>query len=207
MRSDPGFPTTAAQEEDSTASGTLRLVLASGSPRRLELLGSAGLQPQVVPPEVDEAPRAREHPAGYVQRLAGTKARSVRSAAGEVLVAADTTVDLDGRILAKPADAAEAGAMLASLSGRWHLVHTGVAVRGGRRLCVRVVTTRVQMAAFGSEVVEWYVGTGEPLGKAGAYAIQGGGARLVERVEGSVTNVIGLPLAETLAMIGSLRAS
>ena len=183
-----------------------RILLASGSPRRLELLRSAGIEPLVAPSDVDETPCCCESPEAYVARLAEAKAASCRATDHEVVIAADTTVDLDGVIVGKPADADEAGAILSSLSGRDHLVHTGVAVRYQGRCDVRVVTTRVRFADLDRQAIDWYLGTGESVDKAGAYALQGCGACLVAEVHGSVSNVIGLPLSETLAMLGVRQA-
>ena len=183
-----------------------RLVLASASPRRAELLRSVGLEFDILPADIDETVRPGESPADYVARLSVEKARVVAGQVGPdaLVVAADTTVDVDGRILEKPLDEADARRMLALLSGRTHLVHTGVTSRGGSaRLAAGtvVVETAVEFVALTPATVEWYIGTGEPFGKAGGYAIQGAGGALVRRVDGSVTNVIGLPLAETLELV------
>jgi septum formation protein len=186
-----------------------RLVLASGSPRRQELLARLGLEFDVVPPDVDESLRRGERPVEYVRRLAIEKAEKVERAAaaagvvagGAVVLAADTTVDVDGRIFGKPADADEARAMLQALSARTHRVHTGVAVRRGSATVHDVVTSLVTFAPLSSATIEWYVGTGEPLDKAGAYAIQGEGAVLVAGVRGSTTNVVGLPLGAVVALL------
>jgi nucleoside triphosphate pyrophosphatase len=183
----------------------VRLVLASASPRRSELLRSVGLDVEVIPADIDESVLAGEMPAQYVARLSAEKARVVAERLGSpsIVIAADTTVDVDGQILEKPLDDADARRMLGLLSGRVHLVHTGVTVVGsswGAGESV-VVETAVEFVAMTPRVVDWYVGTGEPFGKAGAYAIQGAGGALVRRLDGSVTNVIGLPLAETLDLI------
>ena len=184
------------------------IVLASSSPRRAALLASAGVAFEVRRPDIDETPRPDESPTEYVSRLSAEKAAAV-ARPGEVVVAADTTVEIDGRILEKPVDAVDARAMLRSLSGRTHHAHTGVTVvgAGGAHTTVetRVVTTAVTFVELSDERIEWYVATGEPMDKAGAYAIQERGAALVERVEGSVTNVIGLPLAETLHLLNTAR--
>lgn len=179
-----------------------RVLLASGSPRRLELLRSAGVEPVVAPTDVDETPRRGESPESYVARLAEAKAAACRATDHDVVIAADTTVDLDGVIIGKPADADETAAILSTLSGRDHLVHTGVAVRYQGHCDVRVVSTRVCFADLDQQTIDWYVSTGESVDKAGAYALQGSGACLVAEVHGSVSNVIGLPLSETLAMLG-----
>jgi septum formation protein len=175
--------------------GHRRLVLASGSPRRHQLLVSIGVDFTAIAPDIDERPAEGEDPVAYVERLAREKAAAVPVEAGDVVVAADTTVALDRRILAKPADAADARRMLRALSGRSHDVHTAVAVRVGERVVSAVVTTRVCMVELGDDDLDWYLATGEPLDKAGAYALQEGGGLFVDRVEGSASNVVGLPLA------------
>jgi nucleoside triphosphate pyrophosphatase len=172
-----------------------RLVLASGSPRRREFLDGLGLRYEARPPDVDETPRAGESPSDYVGRVAEDKALAA-GRDGELVIAADTTVVVDGDILGKPDDEATARAMLARLAGRWHEVLTAVAVAepASRRLARGVASTQVLMSAMTAERIAWYVGTGEPLDRAGAYAIQGLGALLVEQVRGNYTNVVGLPL-------------
>jgi septum formation protein len=197
--------------------GPRRLVLASASPRRSELLQSVGLQFDVLPADIDESPQPGELPASYVSRLSREKAAAVIGRTGGAtvaVVAADTTVDVDGMVLEKPSDDDDARRMLRLLSGRTHLVHTGVTVswspeareRGTETVVVEtvVVETAVEFVVMTPSMIEWYIGTGEPFGKAGAYAIQGAGGALVRRLEGSVTNVIGLPLAETLELLGSI---
>lgn len=174
---------------------TPRLVLASASPRRRDLLASLGLAFTVRPVVIDESPLDGEAPDAYVGRLAAAKA-SAEGAAGELVLAADTVVALDGELLGKPAGPAEARAMLARLAGRRHEVFTGVALRdpGRERLEQAVARTSVDIAPLSADRIAWYVDTGEPLDKAGAYAIQGLGALLVTRIEGNYTNVVGLPL-------------
>lgn len=191
------------------------VVLASRSPRRLELLRTLGLSPEVRPADIDETPTVGEDPVAYVRRLAEAKARAASDAVisgttrrETVILAADTTVDVDGRILGQPADEVEARAMLRILSGRSHRVHTGVAViDGGGRLASTVVTSVVAMVAITDHLLDWYVSTGEPFGKAGAYAVQGAGGVLVERVRGSQSNVVGLPLRETADLLGRAGVS
>lgn len=186
--------------------GGVRLVLASASPRRSELLASVGLDFDVVPADIDESVAPGEAPAGYVARLSREKAAAVAGRVGidALVVAADTTVDIGGQILEKPADSADARRMLRLLSATTHLVHTGVTVASTTGPAeTNVVETAVRFVEITDALVDWYVATREPFGKAGAYAIQGAGAALVERVDGSVTNVIGLPLAETLHLIRS----
>ena len=179
---------------------TPRLVLASGSERRRELLGHLGIPFEVRPPDLDETPIRDEGARDYVVRLAREKALAV-ARPGEVVLAADTTIDLDGRILGKPVDGADARQMLRSLSGRDHLVHTGVAVAQDGMVQTALETTSVTMAPLSDQDVEWYLGSGEPIGKAGSYALQGKGSVFVTSVTGSVTNVIGLPLTVVVRLL------
>ncbi len=187
------------------------LVLASGSPRRRELLTGAGLTFSVRPADIDEAPLPDEAATAYVKRLsiekAAASAASPLASSAEVILAADTTVEANGLILEKPVDDDDAYGMLRRLSGRSHQVHTGVTVSvgriGARRSSTIVVTTEVTFVALTDEMIDWYLATGEANDKAGAYGIQGAAAGFVERVDGSVTNVVGLPLAETLALLDS----
>lgn len=173
-------------------------VLASASPRRRQLLEQLGLTFSVHPADIDESVRPGEAPAAYVARLAAEKAAAVAGAGpGLVVLAADTTVDLEGEIFGKPGDGLEAAAMLRRLSGRTHLVHTGVAVNAE----VFVVCSEVRLIELTESAIEWYVSTGEPLDKAGAYAIQGAGGAFVAAINGSFSGVVGLPLVETLAAL------
>lgn len=171
-----------------------RVVLASASPRRSDLLTSIGLTFEVVPSDIDESAHLGEDPVAYVRRVAIEKAMATPVDDADIVLAADTTVDVDGMILAKPHDDDDARRMLNLLGGRTHRVHTGVAVRYQGRVVSDVVTTLVTFVALDPPLLEWYIATGEPHGRAGAYAIQGAAALLVRGVEGSVTNVIGLPL-------------
>jgi septum formation protein len=180
------------------------IVLASGSPRRHELLTQLGLPFTVLVPDIDETPRAGELPALYVRRLAVEKAHAVDASTDSLVIAADTTVDLGGDIFGKPADVEEARAMLRRLSGRTHRVHTGLALRLGDRTLAESVTSMVTLSPLSDQLIEWYVGLGEPFGKAGAYAIQGAGGVFVDRVRGSVSNIIGLPLHTLLRMAADL---
>ncbi|HLT31208.1 MAG TPA: Maf family protein [Myxococcaceae bacterium] len=183
------------------AEASPQLLLASTSPRRRELLSRAGLTFGIRAPEVDETVRPGEAPEAYVSRLARAKARAVASGSPHALVlAADTSVVTDSGILGKPRDDAEALAMLTSLMGRSHRVLTAVALAGAAASEV-LVSTRVWMRPADPEELRWYVQTGEPADKAGAYAIQGIGGQLVSRIEGSYTNVVGLPVAETLSLL------
>jgi septum formation protein len=170
------------------------VILASASPRRHELLTTIGVPFIVRAPDIDESPARGELPVEYVRRLASAKAVAVAAAAGDLVIAADTTVDLESQILGKPVDDREAESMLRRLSGRTHRVHTGVAVRHNGQELTDVCTTQVTFVALDEAAIRWYVSTGEPMGKAGAYALQGAGAALVESVHGSVSNVIGLPM-------------
>jgi septum formation protein len=181
------------------------LVLASASPRRRELLGGLGLRFTVRSGDVDETPKDGELPRDYVLRLAIEKART-RAHPGEIVLAADTTVVLDGEILGKPVDAEDARRMLTRIAGREHTVLTGVALEEpGRNLRVSSIeASRVRMAILSEERIAWYVETGEPLDKAGSYAVQGLGALFVEEIEGNYTNVVGLPLPLTARLFAEL---
>ncbi len=187
------------------------VVLASSSPRRRELLERLGLEFRISSPDIDESPLPEETPTAYVHRLAVAKAHAVHAASDELVIAADTTVEADGLILAKPNEApdpqAAAAAMLRRLSGRTHATHTGVAVRLGERTLAEVVTTAVTFVPLTEADIAWYVGTGEPLDKAGAYAVQGAGGVFVARIDGSVSNVVGLPLHAVAALAGRLGVS
>jgi septum formation protein len=182
----------------------LLVVLASGSPRRRELLEGIGVQFSVQSPDVDESLVPGETPQEYVRRVAMKKAAAgTLGSPGAVVIAADTTVAVDGQILAKPIDADDARRMLNLLVGREHEVHTAVVVRRDEQSWAEVVTTVVKMDAAGPEWIEWYVSTGEPMDKAGGYAVQGLGAVLVTAVRGSMTNVIGLPVMQTCALLSA----
>jgi septum formation protein len=181
-----------------------RLILASASPRRAELLTRAGYAFTIEPADVDESVLPGEPPADYVLRIARAKARAVAARCrkpGTTVLAADTTVVVDGGILAKPADREDAFRMLQSLSGKVHDVLTGVAVVAGDRELTEVIGTRVHLLPLSPEDITWYVETGEPEGKAGAYAIQGRAARFVDWIEGSWSNVVGLPVATVDQML------
>lgn len=172
----------------------MRLVLASASPRRAELLRAAGFRFETCPVDVDEGPRAGETAASYVRRLAAEKSALAAIQKGIVVIGADTAVVVDGEILGKPRDNDDAAAMLHRLSGRGHEVITGVSLRTGADEVGRVETTRVFFAPLSSDEIAWYVASGEGRDKAGAYAIQGLASRFIPRIEGSYSNVVGLPL-------------
>jgi len=175
------------------------LVLASSSPRRRALLEQLGIPLRVEPPDVDESVRPAESAASYVLRMAREKAAAVQDRhRGSTVLGADTSVVRDGEVLGKPGSTDEALAMLRSLAGRSHAVLTAVAVPGAGET---LVTAEVRFARASEQELRWYVETGEPLDKAGAYAVQGIGGFLVERIEGSVSAVVGLPLVETLALL------
>jgi septum formation protein len=181
---------------------TPRLVLASQSPRRRQMLGRLGIPLEVRPAHADEAVLPGEPPGDYVLRVAREKARAVP---GEVVLAADTAVVLGSEVLGKPRDGEDACRMLRALSGTVHEVLTGVCVRRSQPALAleldAVVATKVRFARLSEREIAWYVATGEPLDKAGAYAIQGAGGAFVVSVDGSVSNVVGLPLAETAELL------
>ncbi len=171
------------------------LILASASPRRTEILRSAGLEFRVQPGTVEEQPHFGEEPLKYVRRLARDKALAASAAETDIVLAADTVVVVDGAILEKPADHEDAARMLRLLSGRDHEVITGICLRRGSGLIVEAESTRVFFTPLSEREVLDYVASGEPMDKAGAYAIQGLASKFVERVEGCYFNVVGLPVA------------
>ena len=179
----------------------LPVVLASASPRRRQLLGQFGFAFEVRPAHTDETPHPGEEPTGYVERVAREKAVAV-ARPGELVIAADTTVDLGGEIFAKPEDDDDARRMLRRLSGRDHEVHTGIALAVHGRLVSTVETTVVSMATISAAQIDWYVATGEPADKAGGYAVQGIGGIFVTSIAGSVSNVVGLPLSVVARVLG-----
>lgn len=185
----------------------MELVLASQSPRRRQLLAQLGLAFRTEPADVDEDWHDGEDPVGYVERVAHAKAEAIVDRLGRpggvAILAADTTVDLDGDILAKPVDDDDARRMLRAMSGRAHRVHTAVVGWSGDESRAATVTTEVTFARLTDDGIDWYLSVGEHHDKAGAYGMQGAGGALVERIDGSPSNVIGLPLAET---VGVLRA-
>jgi nucleoside triphosphate pyrophosphatase len=171
------------------------LVLASQSPRRAEILRQAGIPFTVRAAAVDETPLEAERAGPYVRRLAREKALAIDAAPGEIVLAADTTVVAHGELLAKPADAADARRMLALLSGRRHEVLTGICLRRGEQVLCDHASTAVWFAPLSAAEIEEYVASGEPMDKAGAYAIQGLASKFVERIDGCYFNVMGLPIA------------
>ena len=181
----------------------MRLILGSASPRRHDLLAQLGLTPDAVtPPDIDETPRKGELPRPYCARLAREKAAAVPGAGPEdVVLCADTTVALGRRILGKPADAGEAAAFLTALGGRRHQVITAVAVRRGDRVWSRESVSAVKMKRLSDAELNSYLDSGEWMGKAGGYAIQGRAGAFIPWITGSFTGIVGLPLAETAALL------
>ena len=175
----------------------MSIILASNSPRRRELLAQIGIRDfQILSPDVDEAVEPGLSPARMVEALSLRKARAAAGRAGaeDLIIAADTVVALDGRVLGKPRDQEEAFAMLSALSGREHRVYTGVTVLGGGQAATEHEETAVAFRALSPEEIRDYIATGEPMDKAGAYGIQGVGALLVQGIRGDYCNVVGLPV-------------
>jgi septum formation protein len=181
---------------------SLKLVLGSGSPRRLELLAQLGLTPSDIrPPDIDEDVRRGELPRDYVKRIAAEKAAAVTAAADEVVLCADTTVALGRRIMGKPADAEEAVAFLRAMSGRRHKVITALAVKRGERLWTKDVQSTVAMKHLSDAEIASYIASGDWQGKAGGYAIQGPAGAFIPWINGSYTAIVGLPLTETAGLL------
>jgi septum formation protein len=186
----------------------MRLILASASPRRAELLTSGGFEFEIVPADVDESARPGEEAEPYALRVAKAKARHVAEAdgaAGGIVLAADTVVVAGSRMMGKPEDESDAASMLKLLAGSVHDVLTAVVLRSAAREVAEVATTRVHFLPLSDDEIRWYIATGEPFGKAGAYAIQGRAARFIDRIEGSWSNVVGLPLASVHRLFAALR--
>ncbi len=185
-------------------SDRIRLVLGSSSPRRLELLSRAGLVPdEIRAPYIDEDPLPRETPLAYCRRIAQSKSDSLTVSAGEAILTADTTVALGRRILGKPIDANEAAEFMSLLSGRRHRVITSICVRSNRRCVSRSVTSTVRMRRLTGAEIDAYIATDEWQGKAGAYAIQGMAETFIPWIQGSHSAIVGLPLCETVTLLGS----
>jgi septum formation protein len=187
----------------------VRLILASASPRRADLLRAAGFAFETIVTDVDERMRDEETPTIYVRRLAADKSAAALAAlvaveglpGDAVVLGADTVVVADGATLGKPRDAADAAAMMRRLSGRWHQVITGVSLRKGAYEVGHVETTRVEFTTLTEADIAWYVASGEGRDKAGAYAIQGLASRFIPRIDGSYANVVGLPVATVHALL------
>lgn len=180
-----------------------RVVLASASPRRRQLLDLIGIAHEVRPANIDESMRPHENPRRHAERLAREKAIAIATRDPDLItIAADTIVVVNGKVLGKPKDADDAGRMLALLSGREHVVTTAVAVSRGKKLRSAIEEVRVKFRRLRDDEIEAYIATGEPMDKAGAYGIQGYGATIVERIEGDYFAVMGLPLVR---LVGLLR--
>ena len=182
-----------------------KLVLASGSPRRSEIMNSVGWEFAKAVPDVDESVRAGESPEDYVQRLAGEKALAVAADhPGEIILAADTTVVIGDKIIGKPEDLRDARRMIRMLSGNWHEVLTGVAVARNVDERIGMQRTRVKFARMTDAEVEFLVEKGNPLDKAGAYAVQAQAALFIESIEGDYWNVVGLPISLVYQLVREL---
>lgn len=180
----------------------LKLILGSGSPRRLELLAQLGVVPDAVrPPDIDEDARRAELPRDYVKRIAMEKLAAMVADDGTVVLCADTTVALGRRIMGKPRDAGEAAAFLYALSGRRHKVITAVAVKRGTRTWLRDVQSTVAFKELSDAEVNAYLASGDWQGKAGGYAIQGPAGAFIPWINGSYTGIVGLPLTETAGLL------
>jgi len=179
-----------------------RVVLASASPRRRELLNLIGIPHDVRPANIDETMRPREAPRRHAERLAREKASAIAVRDPDLItIGADTVVVINRKVLGKPADAADAARMLGMLSGREHTVITAVAVSRGRKLRSAIEEVRVKFRRLRDDEIEAYIATGEPMDKAGAYGIQGFGATIVERIEGDYFSVMGLPLVRLVGLM------
>ena len=185
---------------------TSKIILASRSPRRKDILEKLNLSFIIDPPDIDESPLKNESPINYVQRIAAAKADLVTQRHDHqcIVIAADTTVELNGEIFGQPRDLDEARLMIQKLSSKTHKVHTAISVRYNQEIANSVDTASVTMREVSSELLEWYIGTGESIGKAGAYAVQGHGAALVADLLGETDTVIGLPVGLLLGMLGNL---
>lgn len=183
-----------------------KIVLASRSPRRKDILEKLNWSFVIDPPDIDESPLKDESPINYVQRISAAKADLVarRHDPQCIVIAADTTVELNGEIFGQPRDLDEAQLMIQKLSGKTHKVHTAISVRHNREAANAVDTASVTMREVSSELLEWYIGTGESIGKAGAYAVQGHGAAMVADLAGEIDTVIGLPVGLLIGMLGNL---
>jgi septum formation protein len=183
-----------------------KLVLASGSPRRAEILNSVGWEFEKAVPDVDESVIDGESPEDYVQRLAAEKARAVSSSyPGRVILAADTTVVIDGQIIGKPIDLDDARLMISMLAGNWHEVLTGVAVCQNGTENIGLQSTRVKFVHMSDTEIDFLVAEGDPLDKAGAYAVQAQAALFIEGIEGDYWNVVGLPISLVYQLVAGTK--
>ena len=186
----------------------MRLILASSSPRRRELLAQVGLTFEVIPAHIDETRHALEEPTAYVQRLALEKAQTIHALhPAAFILGADTTVEIDGHALEKPTDRADAERMLRALSGRVHHVYTGLALLSTNSRRTHLETTSVAFSFIDEAELQRYLDSSEPYDKAGAYGIQGYAARWIPRIDGDYFNVMGLPLAATVRLLKDLGYS
>ena len=187
------------------AISALRVILASGSPRRHDLLNLIGIQHEVIPANIDESLRGRERPSKHAERLAREKAGAVAGRDSNIVaIGADTIVLIDKKILGKPANTVDAGSMLSLLSGRRHTVVTAVAVARGKMISSAVEEVAVKFRELSDDEIDAYIATGEPMDKAGAYGIQGYGATIVERIEGDYFAVMGLPLVRVVSLLADV---
>ena len=183
------------------------LLLASRSPRRREILTAAGISHVVRPAEVDESVREGENAEEYATRVARDKAEAVEAGPDDIVLGADTVVVTEGELLGKPADAADARRMLRLLSGREHLVVTGICLRTAGGVVADLETTKVRFISLSEQEIDAYVASGEPMDKAGAYAIQGLASKFIDRVEGCYFNVVGLPMAKVYGLLRRERVA
>jgi len=185
---------------------TSKVILASRSPRRKDILEKLNLSFIIDPPDIDESPLKNELPINYVQRISAAKADLVARRHDQqcIVIAADTTVELNGEIFGQPRDLDEARIMIQKLSSKTHNVHTAISIRYNKEVANSVDTASVTMREVTSELLEWYIGTGESIGKAGAYAVQGHGAALVAGMTGQLDTVIGLPVGLLIGMLSNL---
>lgn len=186
-----------------------RIVLASASPRRHELCQLLGLDCEIMPVDIDETPEAHESPLAFVERMAVTKAtecvaRCPANYTGLPVLGSDTVVECDGDILGKPRDQDHARKMLTQLSGRRHQVHTAIAISHKGQLLADICSSEVSFTRLEPKMIERYLATGEPMDKAGSYGIQGWAARFIDRLEGSYSGVMGLPLFETTRLFDQI---
>ena len=180
----------------------MKLILGSGSPRRKELLAQIGVvADEIRPPDIDETPLAGELPKSYCARIARQKAEAVVADPGDIVLCADTTVALGRRIMGKPVDAAEAAAFLVALGGRRHRIITSVVLRRGDQFWQRDVVSQAKMKRLSDDELNAYLESGDWQGKAGGYAIQGPAGAFIPWISGSFTGIVGLPLAETAALL------
>ncbi len=181
------------------------LILASRSPRRQEILERAGIPFVVRPADVEESPLPGEEPRAHVERLAQAKAEAVPAGDGDIVLGADTVVVIDGEILGKPDSAEDAVRMLRRLSGREHAVMTGICLRNASRCVVDTETTGVRFVPLTEQEIREYVASGEPMDKAGAYAVQGLASKFIDRIDGCYFNVVGLPVARVYRLLARFR--